>query len=112
FTRHVSGTSGIPLGPSRQWVLATRPHGGVLPESCDSGHGDMALRPIFELGVAEAYDILIRQFGVVGLPPLDAIENEDWGRDYLLSRLIDFPPKELAAAGLIASTLADKELDA
>jgi hypothetical protein len=71
----------------------------------------MALRPIIELGVAEAYDILIRQFDVVDLPPLDAIENEDWGRDYLLSRLIEFPAQELAAAGLVPSTAVDNELD-
>jgi hypothetical protein len=72
----------------------------------------MALKPIFELGVAEAYDILIRQFGVEGLPPLDAIENEDWGRDYLLSRLTEFPPEQLAAAGLDTNSLVDNERDA
>jgi hypothetical protein len=60
----------------------------------------MALIPIVELGVAEAYDILTRHFGVSGLPPLDSIENEDWGRDYVLSRLFDMPASELAEAGL------------
>jgi hypothetical protein len=62
----------------------------------------MALIPIVELGVAEAYDILTRHFGVPGLPPLDAIENEDWGRDYVLSRLFAFTESELAEAGLSA----------
>jgi hypothetical protein len=62
----------------------------------------MALTSIVELGVAEAYDILTRHFGVSCLPPLEAIENEDWGRDYLLSRLFDMPSAELATAGLIA----------
>jgi hypothetical protein len=62
----------------------------------------MALIPIVELGVAEAYDILTRHFGVRGLPPRDAIENEDWGRDYVLSRLFEFSAAQLAAAGLIA----------
>ncbi len=62
----------------------------------------MALIPIVELGVDEAYDILTRHFGVSGLPPLDSIENEDWGRDYLLSRLFDLSAAELAGAGLIA----------
>jgi hypothetical protein len=62
----------------------------------------MALISIVELGVAEAYDILTRHFGVRGLPPLDAIENEDWGRDYVLSRLFDLPAAELATAGLVA----------
>jgi hypothetical protein len=35
------------------------------------------------------------------LPPLDSIENEDWGRDYLLSRFLEIPASELARAGLI-----------
>lgn len=60
----------------------------------------MALTPIVELGVAEAYTILTVQFGVVGLPPLDAIENEDWGRDYLLSKFLEIPDADLSAAGL------------
>ncbi|HWE38782.1 MAG TPA: hypothetical protein VG406_19695 [Isosphaeraceae bacterium] len=62
----------------------------------------MALKPIVELGVAEAYDLLVGRFGQVDLPPLDAIENEDWGRDLLLSRFLDIPPADLAAAGLTA----------
>lgn len=66
----------------------------------------MALRPIVELGVAEAYALLVERFGVVGLPPLDAIENEDWGRDLLLSRFLEFAPQALANAGL---TLDDGE---
>jgi hypothetical protein len=60
----------------------------------------MALIPIVELGVSEAYAILTEQFGVRGLPPLDSIENEDWGRDYLLSRFLEIPASELARAGL------------
>jgi hypothetical protein len=67
----------------------------------------MALIRIVELGVSEAYDILTRQCGVVGLPPLDAIENEDWGRDYLLTRLSELPADELAKAGLIADAGGD-----
>lgn len=60
----------------------------------------MALTPIFELGVAEAYEILSVRFGLVDLPPLEAIENEDWGRDFILSRFQEFPAKALAEAGL------------
>ena len=47
------------------------------------------LTPIVELGVAEAFAILTEQLGVSpeSLPPLDAIENEDWGRDLLLGKL-------------------------
>jgi hypothetical protein len=62
----------------------------------------MALTPIVELGVAEAYQVLVDHFGVTGLPPLDAVENEDWGRDYILSRLLEYPASALAAAGLCA----------
>lgn len=58
------------------------------------------MTPIVELGVAEAYEILALRFGQTDLPPLDAIENEDWGRDYLLSRFQEIPAEDLAAAGL------------
>jgi hypothetical protein len=60
----------------------------------------MALTPITDLGVAEAYDILTVRFGRTDLPPLDAIENEDWGRDLLLSKFLDLPVEKLAEAGL------------
>ncbi len=60
----------------------------------------MELRSIFELGVAEAHDLLMRRFGLTDLPPLDAIENEDWGRDHLLSRFLEIPTDDLADAGL------------
>jgi len=63
----------------------------------------MALTPIVELGVAEAYAILTERFGLTGLPPLQAIENEDWGRDLLLSRFHEIPADELAAAGICLS---------
>lgn len=60
----------------------------------------MALKPIVELGVDEAYAILTERFGHSDLPPLQAIENEDWGRDLLLSRLQDIPADALAEQGL------------
>ena len=60
----------------------------------------MALKPVVELGVEEAYRLLTGHFGVADLPPLDAIENEDWGRDWLLSRFETIPADELAAIGL------------
>ena len=69
----------------------------------------MALTPIVELGVAEAYDLLVGRFGLVDLPPLEAIENEDWGRDFLLSRFQDLPADVLAEAGL---TLEEEMTDA
>jgi hypothetical protein len=52
----------------------------------------MALMPIFELSVAEAHALLTQRFGRADLPPLEAIENEDWGRDYLLSQFQEIPP--------------------
>jgi hypothetical protein len=60
------------------------------------------LTPIFELGVADAYRILTERLGVDrdGLPPLDAIENEDWGRDLVLSLFLDIPPDVLVQQGL------------
>jgi hypothetical protein len=61
----------------------------------------MALTPVVELGVSEAYELLTQRFGVTDLPPLDAIENEDWGRDLLLSRFETIPAEALAEAGLV-----------
>lgn len=60
----------------------------------------MALTPIVELGVAEAYAILTERFGLSDLPPLQAIENEDWGRDLLLGRFQEFTSEVLAEQGL------------
>ena len=61
--------------------------------------------PIVELGVSEAYEILTAHFGITDLPPLDSLENEDWGRDFLLSRFLELPRSALAAAGLCLSPL-------
>jgi hypothetical protein len=61
----------------------------------------MALTPVTDLGVAEAYELLTQRFGVDDLPPLDAIENEDWGRDMLLSRFEAIPAEALAEVGIV-----------
>lgn len=60
------------------------------------------LIPIFELGVAEAFTILTERLGVdrASLPPLDAVENEDFGRDLLLGRFLEIPEEILAREGL------------
>ena len=58
------------------------------------------MTPIVELGVAEAHALLTGPLGVTGLPPLEAIENEDWGRDLLLGKFLEFPADVLAALGL------------
>lgn len=57
------------------------------------------MRSIHDLTTEEAYRIVSEQFGH-DLPPLDAVENEDWGRDYVLQHFQHHSPKELAAAGL------------
>ena len=61
----------------------------------------MELKPVVELGVEEAYQLLTGHFRIGDLPPLDAIENEDWGRDLLLGRFGEIPDEELAAVGLV-----------
>ena len=60
------------------------------------------LTPLVELGVAEAYEILTQRLGEDprDLPPLEAIENEDWGRDFLLTRLLEHSAEALADAGV------------
>jgi hypothetical protein len=67
----------------------------------------MAPIPIVELGVSEAYAILTGQFGITDLPPLDSLENEDWGRDYLLSRFLELPRSSLEEAGLCLGSRGD-----
>lgn len=71
----------------------------------------MELTPIVELGVAEAYAILTDRFGLSDLPPLDAIEFEDWGRDLLLSRFELIPVEILAEAGLTRDEGWDRPSD-
>jgi len=58
------------------------------------------MRPVVDLGVSEAHAILAARPGGDQLPPLEAVENEDWGRDLLLSRLEEMTAEELAALGL------------
>jgi hypothetical protein len=57
------------------------------------------MRSIFDLTTEEAYHLIHDRFGHE-LPPLDAIENEDWGRDYVLQYFQRLAPEELAEAGL------------
>jgi hypothetical protein len=68
------------------------------------------LTPIVQLGVAEAYKILTGTLGLEpgSLPPLEAIENEDWGRDLLLSRFLEIPAQALAAAGICLDESEDR----
>ena len=57
------------------------------------------MRSIHELTTEEAYRIVAGHFGHE-LPPLEAVENEDWGRDYVLQHFRLHSDEELAAVGL------------
>lgn len=59
----------------------------------------MTLRSIYDLTTEEAYQLVSAHFGHE-LPPLDAVENEDWGRDYVLQHFQLHTSTELAEAGL------------
>jgi len=64
------------------------------------------MRSIFDLATEEAYRIVAGHFGHE-LPPLDAVENEDWGRDYVLQHFERHTPEELAAIGLTLDSQSD-----
>jgi len=64
------------------------------------------MRSIFDLTTEEAYRIVAGHFGHE-LPPLDAVENEDWGRDYVLQHFERHTPEELAAIGLTLDSQSD-----
>jgi hypothetical protein len=57
------------------------------------------VRPIHDLSTEEAYLLAVDQLGE-GLPPLDAVENEDWGRDYVLQRILMHDDTELSRVGI------------
>jgi hypothetical protein len=57
------------------------------------------MRSIFELTTEEAYRLVSDHLGH-SLPPLDEIENEDWGRDYVLQHFQQHTAEELASIGL------------
>ena len=57
------------------------------------------MRSIYDLTTEEAYRLVADHFGHP-LPPPDAVENEDWGRDLVLQHFQQHTAEELAAAGL------------
>ena len=57
------------------------------------------MRSIHDLTTEEAYRLAADHFDH-DLPPLDAVENEDWGRDYVLQQILAHSDAELADAGL------------
>ena len=58
------------------------------------------MRSIHDLTTEEAYRLVAEHFGHP-LPPLEAVENEDWGRDYVLQKLLEHTAEELAGVGLV-----------
>jgi hypothetical protein len=58
------------------------------------------MRSVHELTTEEAYRLAADHFGHE-LPTLEAVENEDWGRDYVLQQLGMHTAEELAAVGLL-----------
>ena len=57
------------------------------------------MRSIYDLTTEEDYRLVSEHLGHE-LPPLDAVENEDWGRDYVLQHLQRHTAEQLAAVGL------------
>ena len=64
------------------------------------------MRSIHDLTTEEAYRIVHEQLAHA-LPPLDAVENEDWGRDYVLQHFLRHTTEELARLGLKIEPLGD-----
>jgi MFS family permease len=62
--------------------------------------GARAMRSIYDLTTEEAYRLAAEHFGH-DLPPWEAVENEDWGRDYVMQKLMQHSTEELAAAGVL-----------
>ncbi len=65
------------------------------------------MRSIYDLTTEEAYRLVVDHFGHE-LPPLEAVENEDWGRDYVLQQFQRHSAEELAAAGLTWEAAGDQ----
>lgn len=64
------------------------------------------MRSIYALTMEEAYRLVRDHFGHL-VPSLDAVENEDWGRDYVLQHFQQHSDAELAEAGLTWELLDD-----
>jgi hypothetical protein len=71
-----------------------------------SAWSEVPMRSIYELTTEEAYRLIAEQFGHE-IPPLDAVENEDWGRDYVLQHFQQYTAEQLAEIGLTWESLED-----
>ncbi len=67
-----------------------------------------SMRSIYDLTTEEAYQIVTERLGHP-LPPLDAAENEDWGRDFILQHFLRHTPEELAAFGFSLEPEAEED---
>lgn len=65
------------------------------------------MRSFHDLTTAEAH-ALATALGD-SLPPLEAVENEDWGRDYVLQKLLAHTAAELASVGLVSPLASETE---
>ena len=72
---------------------------GAAQAAAERWEGGKRMRSIHDLTTEEAYRLAAEHFGHE-LPPLEAVENEDWGRDYVLQKLLQLSSEELAAVGL------------
>lgn len=66
------------------------------------------MRSIHDLTTAEAYQLVTEHFGLT-MPPQDAVENEDWGRDYVLQWLLAQGPDALKQLGLSSEPPCDQD---
>ncbi|MCS7166845.1 MAG: hypothetical protein RMI91_08930 [Gemmatales bacterium] len=64
------------------------------------------MRSIYDLTTEEAWRIVKEQLHK-DVPPLEAVQNEDWGRDYILQELLKEPPETLIHLGLFIPTSAE-----
>ncbi|MGF1580560.1 MAG: hypothetical protein ACFCD0_14455 [Gemmataceae bacterium] len=62
-------------------------------------------RSLYDLTTEEAYYLAAEI--AEDLPPLEAVENEDWGRDYVLQQFQQLTEAELLQLGLTWESLSD-----
>lgn len=67
--------------------------GETTPTKCFPKNFNMP-RSILDLTTEEAWRIAAEEVGEE-VPPLEAVQNEDWGRDYILQLLMSLPPEIL-----------------
>ena len=68
-------------------------------------------RSLLDLTTEEAWRILAEALGEE-VPPLEAVQNEDWGRDYLLQKLMSLPADTLRKLGLYIPESSEPRSDA